>query len=273
MKRIITLVLALCLILCAAGCTAQDTTTETTLSTEAAAPAVNAGELKPGAYAGTAAFSEGEFSMSWVFTVNFLEDGTFTLVNDAAEEKASGTWALTDTCYTMTCADDRSCTFTVQEDGSLEIAGALPYGSATIEADKVGGIILTYAGEAAAAGDEEVGGADAEASADAVLAAGTYAASYTKESAMAGTVVYEYTAEVGADGTFSYAVSFDMGGTVYEGSAASGTYMVENGIFTFTDSEGNVTEGTVTAENTLVISLMASQMAKEPYEVTFVPAA
>lgn len=269
MKRIITIVLALCLILCAAGCAAQDTTTPT----DPTDPAVNAGELKPGAYAGTAAFSEGDFSMSWVFTVNFLEDGTFTLVNDAAEEKAAGTWALTDHCYTMTCADDRSCTFTVLEDGSLEIAGALPYGSATIEADKVGGIVLTYAGEAVAAGGEDDGGSDVEASADAALAAGTYAASYTKESAMAGTVVYEYTAEIGEDGSFSYRVSFDMGGTVYEGSAASGTYTVEDGVFTFTDSEGNATQGTVTGENTLVISLMASQMAKEPYEVTFVPAA
>ena len=272
MKRIITIVLALCMILCAVGCAAQDTTLETNPS-EPAASAVNAGELKPGAYAGSATFSEGEFSMSWVFTVNFTEDGTFTLVNDSGEEKASGTWTLTDTCYTMTCADDRSCTFTVKEDGFLEIAGALPYGSATIEADKVGGIILTYAGEVDAAGDEEDADSDVTASADAVLAAGTYAASYTKESPMAGTVVYEYAAQIGEDGTFSYSVSFDMGGTVYEGSAASGTYTVENGIFTFTDSEGNVTEGTVTAENTLVISLMASQMAKEPYEVTFVPAA
>lgn len=90
---------------------------------------------------------------------------------------------------------------------------------------------------------------------------------------MAGTVVYEYTAQIGEDGTFSYSVSFDMGGTVYDGSAASGTYTLESGAFTFTDSEGNVTVGTVTAENTLVISLMASSMAKEPYEVTFVPAA
>lgn len=108
MKRIITIVLTLCMILCAVGCTAQDTSPETTPSTEPEATAVNAGELKPGAYAGSATFSEGDFSMSWVFTVNFLEDGTFTLVNDAAEEKAAGTWGLTGNCYTMTCADDRS---------------------------------------------------------------------------------------------------------------------------------------------------------------------
>ena len=131
MKRIITIVLALCMILCAVGCTAQDPIQETN-PTEPAAPAVNADELKPGAYAGSASFSEGEFSMSWVFTVNFLEDGTFTLVNDADEEKAAGTWTLTDNCYTMKTADDRSCTFAVKEDGSLEITGALPYGSATI---------------------------------------------------------------------------------------------------------------------------------------------
>ena len=89
---------------------------------------------------------------------------------------------------------------------------------------------------------------------------------------MAGTVVYEYTAGIGEDGTFSYAVSFDMGGTIYEGSTASGNYTLENGVFTFTDNEGTVTEGVVTTENTLVISLMASAMAKEPYEVSFVPA-
>ncbi len=101
------------------------------------------------------------------------------------------------------------------------------------------------------------------------LTAGTYTGSYTKESAMAGTVTYVYTAQVGADGTFSYSVTFQMGETQYDGSSASGNYTLENGVFAFTDSEGNVTEGGLTANDTLVISLMASSMAKEPYEVTF----
>ena len=269
MKRTATLILALCMLLCAAGCGAQ----EDPATTPPTDPPVSAAALKPGAYAGSAAFTQGDFSMEWVFTLSFLEDGTFILVNDAAEEKASGTWALADGVYTMTDVDDRTCTFTVLEDGSLEIAGALPYGSASIEADKVGGIVLTYAGEEAVLGGEPEPETGAAASGDFTLAAGSYTASYTKESAMAGTVVYEYTAEIGTDGTFSYAVAFDMGDTRYDGSAASGTYTVEGGVFTFTDTDGNVTEGAVTAENTLVISLMASQMAKEPYEVTFTPAA
>lgn len=274
MKRIIATILVLCMVLCAAGCGAQENASETTLPTEPADAAVHAGELKPGAYAGSAEFSQGDFSMAWNFTISFLEDGTFTLINDSGEEKGAGTYALTGSVYTMTYSDDRTCTFAVLEDGSLEITSALPYGQASIEADKVGGIVLTYVGEEAV-----VGGGEAEAETDAVesgdftIAAGTYTASYTKESAMAGTVVYEYAAEIGEDGTFSYAVTFDMGGTVYDGSAATGTYTVENGSFVFTDSEGNVTEGKLTAENTLVISLMASQMAKEPYEVTFTPAA
>lgn len=275
MKKLFAIVLSLCVILCAAGCGAQEApeTTPPTDPTEAVENVAATAELKPGAYAGSAEFTQDDFSMAWNFTVNFFEDGTFTLINDAAEEKGAGTWALTDTCYTMTYTDERTCTFVVLEDGSLEISGALPYGQASIEADKVGGIALTYAGEAVTGGEADTE-TDATAPAgDFTLAAGTYAASYTKESPMAGTVVYEYTAEIGEDGTFSYAVSFDMGGAVYDGSAASGTYTVEGGVFAFTDADGNVTEGAVTAENTLVISLMASQMAKEPYEVTFVPAA
>ncbi len=102
------------------------------------------------------------------------------------------------------------------------------------------------------------------------ISAGTYNASYIKESAMAGTVEYIYSAEIGADGTFSYKVRFDMGNTTYDGSTANGTYIIDGNKFVFTDSEGTVTEGTLIAENTLVISLMASAMAKEPYEVTFV---
>jgi hypothetical protein len=89
---------------------------------------------------------------------------------------------------------------------------------------------------------------------------------------MAGTVVYSYTATVGADGTFSYSVKFPMGGEMYDGASASGTYALDGDKFTFTDSEGNVTEGVLTADNTLKISLKASAMAKEPYEVTFTAA-
>lgn len=216
--------------------------------------AVNKGEFKIGAYAGNAVYETEGFSMSWIFTANFREDGTFTLVNDAGEEKGSGTYALADSYYTMSYSDGRTGSFVVLEDGSLMAMGDFPYGQASISSDTVGGLVLTY-------GITETSGYS--------LAAGTYKATYTKESAMAGTVVYEYSAELGEDGTFSYSVTFAMGETVYDGSAANGTYTLNGTTFLFTDSDGNVTEGTVTGEDTLTIALMASAMAKEPYEVTF----
>ena len=101
------------------------------------------------------------------------------------------------------------------------------------------------------------------------VAAGTYAAEYEKVSAMAGTVVYKYTATVGADGTFAYSVKYAMGGTDMDGSSANGTYVVDGNKFTFTDADGNVVEGMLTADNAIKISLNASPMASTPYEVTF----
>lgn len=69
------------------------------------------------------------------------------------------------------------------------------------------------------------------------------------------------------------ATSDASGVSIAAGSySASGTYVVEDGKFVFTDTEGNVIEGTVTDENTFVISLKASEMASDPYEVTFAPA-
>ena len=146
----------------------------------------------------------------------------------------------------------------------------------------VGGIVLNYHGDSyefAAPEADTTTGATTDAAADTAadagdvsVTAGIYSASYTKESQMAGTVVYNYTAELGEDGSFSYAVTFDMKGTMYDGSSASGTYAVEDGKFVFTDTEGSVIEGAVTGENTFVISLKASEMASDPYEVTFVPA-
>ena len=185
MKRVFAIILTLSMILCAAGCGAQADTPETTVPT---GPAANAGELKAGTYAGSAEFSEGEFSMAWNFTVSFLEDGTFILCNDAGEEKGAGTYALTDACYTMTYTDARTCTVTVLEDGSLEVTTALPYGQASIDPEKVDGIVLTYVGEEIVTGGQT--GDDTGAavgSGDFTIAAGTYTASYTKESAMAGT--------------------------------------------------------------------------------------
>jgi len=268
--------------LCAAGCstdTAQESSSQTTtsatteaVSTEAAVGnSINEGELKTGAYSGSSAYSEGEFSMEWNYTVFFNADGAFTLTDKAGEEKGAGTYALTDNCYTMTYSDGRTCTFVVQADGTVKITSDMPYGQASITPDMVGGITLSFIGEAVPEEDEvvdETTSDEAVATGDFSIAAGTYSASYIKESPMAGTVEYKYSADIGAD-TFSYSVSFDMGGTAYDGCSASGTYTVDGGKFVFTDEAGTITEGTLTADNTLVISLKSSEMAKEPYEVTF----
>ena len=67
MKRIFATILALCMILCA-GCAAP---AETTVPVETTLPAVNEGELQMGVYGGSATYAEGEFSMTWTFTINF----------------------------------------------------------------------------------------------------------------------------------------------------------------------------------------------------------
>ncbi len=256
---------------------AIDATEATTTTLEATTEAsVNEREFKVGTYAGNASYTSGEFSMAWNFVVAFNGDGTFSLVNDAGEDKGAGTYALTDNCYTMTYSDGRTCTFTTQKDGTLKVVNELPYGQASIDPAMVGGIALSFKGEETqGSATEETTTASAEKETTVqtgsfTIAAGTYAASYTKESPMAGTVVYNYTAVIGADGTFSYAVKFDMAGNPYDGASANGTYVVDGSKFIFTDSEGNVTEGSLTANDTIVISLKASAMAKEPYEVTFI---
>ncbi len=272
MKRILTTAIIMGMLLCAAGCSQAETTEATTTTAAAETVAdnsVNEGELKTGAYSGSSAYAEGEFSMTWNYRISFNSGNTFTLTDDAGEEKGAGTYALTENCYTMTYSDDRTCTFVVQADGALKVTTDLPYGQASISPDMVGGITLAYSGEAVTAPEETTAAEETAPAGDFSMAEGTYTASYTKESPMAGTVVYNYTAEIGAD-TFSYSVSFDMGGTLYDGSSASGTYTVDGGKFVFTENTGAVTEGVLTADNTLVISLMASEMAKEPYEVTFV---
>ena len=273
MKKIIAVILSLVMVMSFAGCSAQKTGDENPATNETN-QAANAGELQMGVYTGTAIYTSGEFSMTWNMIIDFNEDNTFVLNNEKGEEKGSGSYALTDSCYTMTYSDDRTCTFIVKDDGTLELTEALPYGQNAIGLEEVGGIVLSFHGDSyefAAPETDTTTDATPEA-ADTSVSAGTYAASYTKESKMAGTVTYNYTAELGEDGSFSYAVTFDMKGTMYDGSSASGTYAVEDGKFVFTDTEGNVIEGAVTGENTFVISLMASDMASDPYEVTFIPA-
>ena len=275
MKKLLALLLSLTMAFSLASCSAQDVDSDSTADTEiestVTATPVNESELKPGVYTGKASYATEGFSMEWNIVIDFNEDGTFVLSNDAGEEKGTGTYALTDTCYTMSYNDERSSTFAVLADGGMEFTSELPFGKASIGLEEVGGITLTYYGEryefVSADDSSQIKGV-----ADAGVTTGTYSASYTKESRMAGTVTYNYTAQLGEDASFSYSVTFDMKGTMYDGSSATGTYSVQDGKFVFTDSEGNVTEGAVTADNTFVISLFASQMASEPYEVTFVVA-
>ena len=252
------------------GSTVTTESTGTTGTTAVIAPGVNAGTLKVGVYKSSASYAMQGMNMTWNFVLTLKDDNTFTLT-DGTTEKGAGTYALTGDCYTLTYNDDRTCTFVVQEDGTLRMLSDFPYGFATIQLALVGDIVFTYDSEVPAEGGNDNQGGDDNKGDDTVysIVAGTYGAEYTKESAMAGTVVYKYTAVLGADNTFSYSVKFDMKGTAYDGASASGTYKVEGNKFTFTDSEGNVTEGVLTADNTFKISLKASAMASTPYEVTF----
>ena len=127
MKRIITIVLSLCLALSAAACAHQETA-----------------NLPTGTYNGTAIYASGDFSMEWNFAIDFRQDGTFTLVNDAGEEKGAGTY----TQDTLTYTDDRTCTFIQNDDGTLTLTSALPYGTASIDPAKVGDVILHPAADA-----------------------------------------------------------------------------------------------------------------------------
>ena len=128
MKHIITIALALCLALSAAACAPQETA-----------------NLPTGTYNGTAIYTSGDFSMEWNFAIDFRQDGTFTLVNDAGEEKGAGTY----TQDTLTYTDNRTCTFTVNEDGTLSLTSALPYGTASIDPAKVGDVTLYPAADTA----------------------------------------------------------------------------------------------------------------------------
>lgn len=288
MKKLLVTLLTICMMTALVACSnsdadtdtsatgkgdSQNTTTENDGNAGTDVEKENAGEVKFGAYTGSASYSQGEFSMAWKIVLVLNEDGSFVLSNDAGEEKGTGTYALTDKKYSMTYSDERETAFVVNADGALEFTSELPYGKAAIGLDEVGGIVLSYYGESYEFTETEDDNSAGMGEAAATVAAGTYIGSYTKESQMAGTVVYNYTVKLGEDGSFSYAVTFDMKGTQYDGSSATGTYSIADGKFVFTDSEGSVTEGTVTGENTFVISLMASQMASDPYEVTFVPEA
>ncbi len=280
MKKIITTILTLAMAMSFVACSTQNTDNETpndatenaTEKIQTVDTSVNEGELQMGVYTGTAEYASDEFSMTWNIIIDFNEDNSFVLSNENGEEKGVGTYALTDNCYTMTYSDDRSCTFIVQKDGSLKLTEAIPYGKNAIGLEEVGGIVLDFYGDSyefATSETDATTSATSNAS-DVNIKAGTYSASYTKESKMAGTVTYNYSAELGEDGSFSYAVTFDMKGTMYDGSTANGTYVVEDGKFIFTDTAGNVIEGAVVGENSFAISLKASEMASEPYEVTFV---
>ena len=278
MKKILIIFMVVAMVISMVACADNgEATTEATSTTDATdattaviAPGVNEGTFKAGVYTATSSYSAEGMNMTWNFVLTLKNDGTFT-ISDGTTEKGAGTYALTNDCYTLTYSDERVSTFVVQADGTLRMTKDLPYGIATIQLALVGEIVFTFQSDVPAdSGNNDNTGNDNTGDNDVyTIAAGTYAAEYEKVSAMAGTVVYKYTATVGADGTFAYSVKFAMGDSEMDGSSASGTYTVDGNKFTFTDSEGNVVEGVLTANNTLKISLKASPMASTPYEVTF----
>ena len=275
MKKILILLMIVAMLVSMVACggnneTTTDAATTTEATTAVIAPGVNEGTFKSGVYTATSSYSAEGMNMTWNFVLTLKDDGTFS-ISDGTTEKGTGTYALTNDCYTLTYSDERTSTFVVQADGTLRMTNDLPYGIATIQLALVGEIVFTFQSDVPAdsGNDDNTGNDNNGDTTTYTLAAGTYSAEYEKVSAMAGSVVYKYTATVGADGTFSYSVKFAMGGTDMDGSSANGTYVLDGNKFTFTDSEGNVVEGVLTANNTLKISLNASAMASTPYEVTF----
>ena len=140
MKPILTSALALCLAVSAAGCASKTPATEPTVPVSTTAP--QSLSLQAGFYTGSAVYATEGFSMTWNFTLDLREDGTFVLVNDTNEEKGAGTYSQA----TLTYTDGRTCTFVIQEDGSLALEEPLPYGTASIDPAKAGTISFTYAG-------------------------------------------------------------------------------------------------------------------------------
>ena len=281
MKRFIIALLIAAFMLSAVACGNTTPATTDPVTTEAPAtdapaatePAVNEGTFKAGVYTATSSYATEGMNMTWNFVLTFNADGTFVLKNDAGDEKGNGTYALAGDHYEMKYSDDRVVQFVVTADGKLKMTADLPFGMATIQLALVGDIIFSFSAEAPAATDAPATDAPAsDATAEFTVAAGNYAAEYEKVSAMAGTVLYRYSAVIGADNTFSYSVKFAMGGQDMDGAAAKGTFKIEGGKFIFTAEDGTVTEGKVTANDTVVISLKASSMATDPYEVTFTPA-
>lgn len=159
MKKISITFLSLAIVLSLTACNGQNTDTESSsmntdtqnkessFMSENTEDSVNQAKVQVGVYTGSATYTQDEFSMTWNIIVDFKEDNTFVLYNEKGEEKGAGTYELTDAGYTMKYSDDRSTTFVIQEDDSLKMTEALPFGSAGIDLDKVGDIILNYYGD------------------------------------------------------------------------------------------------------------------------------
>ena len=76
MKPILTSALALCLAVSAAGCASKTPATEPTVPVSTTAP--QSLSLQAGFYTGSAVYATEGFSMTWNFTLDLREDGTFT---------------------------------------------------------------------------------------------------------------------------------------------------------------------------------------------------
>lgn len=279
MKRFITALLIAAFMLSAVACGNTNPPAETTdpVTTEApetdapavTEPAVNEGTFKAGVYTATSSYSTEGMSMTWNFVLTFNADGTFVLKNDAGDSKGDGTYALAGDHYEMKYSDDRVGQFVVTADGKLKMIADMPFGMATIQLALVGDIIFTFSADVAA-DTTDAPATDAPAADTTVytVANGSYYAEYEKVSAMAGTVVYKYFATVDS-GVFTYTVSFAMGGQEMAGSNGAYALTADGNKLILTATDGTVIEGKITAENTFTVSLKASAMATDPYEVTF----
>lgn len=173
-----------------------------------------------GRYSFTWTMSMGQMSMTLTPHIEILADGTFTISSSESfsGDKGTGTVSANFAGYTMTYTEpaDKSTTF-VAENGDLRFTADIPYGSSTITSNETDGYIiaenLAFDGE-------------------------TYVATVEKDSVSTDL----YLTFIG-DNFLLFSNGFEN--NIF--FCARGTAAVENGVYTLTDTEGNVL-GTVTPD-------------------------
>ena len=301
MKKITAFLIALLLVLTALAACKEETGTPTDTDTDTSAEPsgtenttdtqsspyeglISEGALQYGTYTGSSTYetvyNDKPFSMTFTFNLTFSDDGTFVLKDFDGTVKGEGTYSLANGVYTLDYGSEKTTDFIIRADGTLLFTSTVYYGSGTISLDAVDDVILSYDGsgdQPTEGGDQPTEGGTTDTPTDATftLAEGTYTGSFTNATAM-GDFAYTYTAVVGADNSFSYSVTFttpfdEEGAPANEGLSLSGTYTLDGNDFLFRttlNDEEKLFEGTLTADNVLVVGLQATTQASRIDSIT-----